>query len=396
MLKTSPSLSEILNRGVEEVISRPVLEKKLKSGKKLRIKHGVDPTTSDLHLGYAVIYNKLRALQELGHTILFLVGDFTARFGDPTDRAKSRSLRDKKEIEDKAQSYIKQIGIILDLKKTEIRRNSEWYDKMSAENLLKLQSKFTVSRLLERDMFAKRQRAGKEIGYHEPVYPILQAYDSVMLKSDLTVIGTDQKFNELQARILQKEYGQPPQEIITMKLLIGTDGRKKMSQSLGNYIGLTESPSNMYGKVMSIPDNLIMHYYELATKVPAKEFSGIKAELAKGKNPRDIKAKLAGEIVGLYYSRSAADQAGREFNRVFKEKKLPSQIPSLSLKNKKMTLIEILILSKLATSKSDARRLIEQNAVKIDNKTTTDWQKILELKTGSVIQVGKRKFIKIK
>ncbi len=387
---------ELLTRGVEEIIQKQSLEKKLLSGKPLRIKHGVDPTTKDLHLGYAVIYQKLKAFQELGHTIIFLVGDFTGRFGDPTDQVKSRSLRDKKDIEAKAQSYIKQIGLILDLKKTEIRRNSEWYDKMSAEDLLRLQSKFTVSRLLERDMFQERIKSQKEIGYHEPVYPILQAYDSVRLESDLTVIGTDQKFNELQARPLQKEHGQDPQDVMTMKLLVGTDGKRKMSQSLGNYIGLTDAPADMYGKAMSIPDDVIIHYFELATLVPNQELNKIKKELDSGANPRDIKAKLAFEITSLYHGQAKAKKAATEFERVFRDKKNPEKMPIVPAPKQSMNLVEFLVLAKMASSKSEARRLIEQGAVKIDNKTTVDWQKGLDLKSGSVVQVGKRKFVKIK
>lgn len=387
---------EILTRGVEEIIQKHSLEKKLLSGKPLRIKHGVDPTTKDLHLGYAVIYQKLRAFQELGHTIIFLVGDFTARFGDPTDQVKSRSLRDKKDIEAKAQSYIKQIGLILDLKKTEIRRNSEWYDKMSAEDLLRLQSKFTVSRLLERDMFQERIKSQKEIGYHEPVYPILQAYDSVMLESDLTVIGTDQKFNELQARPLQKEQGQEPQDVMTMKLLVGTDGKRKMSQSLGNYIGLTDAPADMYGKAMSIPDDVIIHYFELATLVPNTEIIKIKKELDSGANPRDVKAKLAFEITSLYHGPTKAKKAEAEFERVFRDKKTPGKMPEVPAPKQNTTLVEFIVLTKMASSKSEARRLIEQGAVKVDNKTIVDWQSSLDLKSGGVIQVGKRKFVKIK
>lgn len=385
-----------MTRGIEEIIQRHSLESKLQSGKPLRIKHGVDPTTQDLHLGYAVIYQKLKVWQDLGHKIIFLVGDFTGRFGDPTDQNQTRKLRDKKEIENKAQNYIKQIGKILDIKKTEIRRNSEWYGKMSAEELLKLQSHFTVSRLLERDMFQVRIKKGKEIGYHEPVYPILQAYDSVMLKSDLTIIGTDQKFNELQARNLQKEFGQAPQDVITMSLLIGTDGKRKMSQSLDNYIGIAEAPNEMYGKVMSIPDSLIMHYFELTTQVSATELKAIQNELKSGTNPRKVKARLAEEIITTYHSKKEANKAAKEFDQVFKNKKAPSDVPSYKPSKKKLDLLTLLTESGLVTSKSEARRLIEQKAVKIDNQVQSDWQSPILLKSNSVIQVGKRKFVKIK
>ncbi|MDD5567443.1 MAG: tyrosine--tRNA ligase [Patescibacteria group bacterium] len=386
---------DLLKRGVEEIIQRPSLEEKLNSGRPLRIKHGVDPTTKDLHLGYAVVYQKLKAFQDLGHTIIFLVGDFTARFGDPTDKEKTRKLRTREEVEEGAQSYIKQIGLILDLKKTEIRRNSEWYDKMSAEELLHLQSHFTISRLLERDMFQKRIKEKREIGFHEPVYPILQAYDSVQLKSDLTIIGTDQKFNELQGRILQKEFGQAPQDVMTMKLLIGLDGKRKMSQSLGNYIGIAESPNEMYGKTMSIPDSLIMHYFELATRLSVKELTEINSSLSAGENPRDIKARLAREIASLYHGKKAAQKAAIEFDSVFREKKTPADLPTIKLTKKKVTLIELLVEAKAVSSKAEARRLIEQGGVKIDGQAQTDWQNEIEFKKGTVVQVGKRKFVKI-
>ncbi|MDP3965029.1 MAG: tyrosine--tRNA ligase [bacterium] len=395
-MSTSTSLpADLLTRGVEEIIQADSLKKKLQSGRKLRIKHGVDPTTTDLHLGYAVVYQKLRAFQELGHTIVFLIGDFTARFGDPTDQQRARTLKDKKEVEKLARHYIDQAGLILDISKTEVRRNSEWYDKMSAEELLQLQARFTVAQLMERDMFVERQKAGKEIGYHEPVYPILQAYDSVMLESDLTVIGTDQTFNELQARPLQKENGQEPQEVMSMRLLIGTDGKRKMSQSLGNYIGLTDSPKEMYGKLMSIPDKLIMEYFELATRVPVDELQSIKKKLDRGANPRDIKARLAATIVELYHGPKAASQAGQEFTNVFRKNQTPKDIAEYAVKRKKLPLVDLLVEAKLASSKSEARRLVEQKAVKVDGKAENDWQMAKHWPSGAIIQVGKRKFVKI-
>lgn len=386
---------ELLTRGVEEIIQRQNLEEKLRSGRPLRIKHGVDPTTADLHIGYAVVYWKLKQFQDLGHTIIFLVGDFTARFGDPTDRTQQRRLRTKEEIEDSARSYISQIGKILDIKKTKVRRNSEWYERMSAEELLRLQSRFTVSRLLERDMFEKRSQAKKEIGYHEPVYPILQAYDSVQLKSDFTVIGTDQKFNELQGRILQKEFGQMPQDVMTMKLLLGTDGQRKMSQSLGNYIGIAETPDEMYGKVMSIPDDLIIHYFELATPVTAAELKEISRALRSGENPRNLKARLAKEIVKLYHGARPAQAAAAEFDRIFRDKKTPSNIPAIPAPARQVSLPEFLMEAKLVSSKAEARRLIEQGGLKIDGQVQTDWQKPINLKKGMVLRLGKRRFIKL-
>jgi tyrosyl-tRNA synthetase len=388
-------IKDLLTRGVDNIIDTTSLQRKLRSGRKLRIKHGVDPTTKDLHLGYGVVYQKLKIFQDLGHTVIFLVGDFTARFGDPTDKVKTRQLRPKAEIEAEAKSYIKQIGRVLDISKTEIRRNSEWYDKMSAEDLLRLQSKFTVARLMERDMFQRRIKENKEIGYHEPVYPILQAYDSVMLKADVTVIGTDQTFNELQARPLQRSAGQEPQDIVAMKLLVGTDGHLKMSQSLGNYIGLTESPTEIYGKVMSIPDAVIPHYFEMATKLPLAEIEAINQQMKGGANPRDIKARLATEIVTLYYDSGAANKAAREFDRVFKDKQTPADLVVITLKAKHVSLLDLLVQSKSATSKSDARRLLDQKSVKADDQVLTEWNKPWSVKKGTVFQVGKRRWFKI-
>ncbi len=392
---TSKKIQELLTRGVEKIIVKESLEKKLKSEKKLRIKHGVDPTTKDLHLGYAVIYQKLKEFQDLGHQVIFLIGDFTARFGDPTDQRKTRGLRDKKEIEKAAENYIKQIGKILNLKKLEIRRNSEWFDKFTGEDMLKLQSRFTIARMLERDMFQERMKRGEEVFCHEPVYPMLQAYDSVILKSDLTIIGSDQLFNEIQARELQKEYNQEPQDIIAMPLLVGTDGKRKMSQSLGNYIGITEEPFEQYGKIMSIPDDLIFHYFELCTKIPLKEIDQLKKALKAGVNPRDIKARLAQEIVKLYHGSLKAKRAKEEFERIFKKHLEPSKILEYKLSFTRYKLQDLLTKTKLASSKSEARRLIEQGGVKINRRVCKDWQEEIEIKKGMIIQVGKRKFAKL-
>lgn len=389
-------IKELLTRGVEKVVVARELEKKLKSGKKLRIKHGVDPTTKDLHIGYAVVYNKLRELQNLGHTIIFLIGDFTARFGDPTDTEKSRQLRSKKEVRDLAKDYIKQLGSILDIKKTEIRYNSEWYDKMSAEELLQLMSHFTSQQLLERDMFQERMKKNQEIGLHEPVYPVLQGYDSVMLRSDLTVIGNDQTFNELKGRDLQKDFGQEPQDIISMKMLVGTDGKVKMSQSLGNYIGMTEGARDQYGKVMSIPDESLIHYFELTTKISEKEIKKIEADLKKGSNPRDIKMRLAREIVTMYHSKEEAEQAEEAFVKQFSKRELPEEIKEFKFSGGERKLYDILVDCGLVDSKSEARRLIDQNAVKVDGAVIGDREAIIGLKTGMVIQVGKRRYGKIK
>ncbi|MBU0613100.1 tyrosine--tRNA ligase [Patescibacteria group bacterium] len=387
---------ELLTRGVDEIVVEKDLKKKLSSGKKLRVKHGVDPTTTDLHLGYAVVYEKLRQFQELGHIIVFLIGDFTARFGDPTDQKESRTLRSKDETTKTAKNYIEQLGKILDIGKVEVRYNGEWGDKMSAEDLIHLVSKFTVARMLERDMFKNRIKEGREIGYHEPIYPILQGYDSVMLKSDVTVIGTDQKFNELQARPLQQEAGQPPQDLMMMPLLVGTDGKRKMSQSLGNYIGLTEPANEQYGKIMSIPDELLIPYFTSITRVSLEEIEEIGKELKGGLNPKDVKKKLAREIVTIYHSKNDAIEAEKEFENIFKNKQKPSNIPAAKLKVGEYLIPDLLVELKMASSKSEARRLVEQGGIRIDEQVKKEWKQKVKVKKGTLIQVGKKKFIEIK
>lgn len=388
-------INEVLTRGVAETVVEKSLKEKMKSGKVLRVKHGVDPTTVDLHLGYAVVYEKLRQFQELGHKIVFLIGGFTGRFGDPTDKGDSRSLRTKKEVDEIGKNYVKQLDKILDIKKIEVRSNSEWYDKMSAEELLKLMSKFTTARMLERDMFQERIKQGKDIGLHEPVYPVLQGYDSVMLGADLTVIGTDQKFNELQARKLQEKAKQKPQDLVMMPLLVGTDGKMKMSQSLGNYIALRDTAKEMFGKIMSIPDELIMSYFTLVTRVSEKELKEIEKQFKSGVNPRDIKVSLAKEIVKIYHNDNDAQKAENEFIHQFKRGGAPSDVPVKKIEHRSWNVVDLLDKIKIVSSKSEARRLIEQGGVKIDGKKITAIQSI-KVNSGVVIQVGKRKFIKIK
>ncbi len=389
-------IKEFLTLGVEEIIVKKDLERKLLSGKRLRVKHGVDPTSKDLHLGYAVAYHKLRELQELGHQIVFLIGGFTGRFGDPTDKDKSRNLRSREEVLSMADNYLKQLAKILDIDKVEVRDNSEWYDKWSFEKGLKLLARSTTARMLERDMFQKRIKAGKEIYLHELTYPLLQGWDSVELKSDLTVIGTDQKFNELQARPLQEAEGQTPQDIVTVPLLVGTDGKMKMSQSLGNYIGITEPPAEQFGKIMSIPDELLLPYFELAARYNSKQLKRVKTELEQGKNPKELKVELAKAVVAMYHSQAAAQKAAEEFERIFARKQKPTDIPEVKLKIGKYDLPELLQKLQLVPSKSAARRLIEQGGVKINKQKVSSWHEPVMLNKGDVIQVGKRKFVQIK
>jgi tyrosyl-tRNA synthetase len=376
-------IQQLLTRGVEEVIERKHLEKRLRAGEKLRIKHGVDPTTADLHLGYAVVYRKLRQFQDLGHRIIFLIGDFTGRFGDPTDEVMgSRLMRTKKEVEKLAKNYIEQISKILNVKKMEIRYNSEWYDKMSAEELLRLLSKFTTNQMMERNMFQERIKRGLGVGLHEPVYPVLQGYDSVMLKADLTIIGSDQKFNELQGRRMQEIFGQKPQDLIIMPLLVGTDGQKKMGQSLGNYIGITEAPDSQYGKIMSISDKLLPEYFALLTNL----------DFDKKENPRDAKMRLAYEIVKTYHREKEARVAQENFIKLFQKKEIPKDIEEIKVKTGDK-LADILVQKNIIPSKSEFRRLVKNKAVDIDGRAIKDINYVVEKAT--VVKVGKKKFIRM-
>ncbi len=389
------TIDELLSRRVESIVGEKELRAKLAAGKTLRIKHGADPTTADLHIGHAMSYHKMREFQDLGHTVIFLIGDFTGRFGDPTDHDKTRELRDAREVKQIAENYVKQVLTILDPKKTEIRYNSEWYDMMSAEDLLKLMSHFTYAQMMERDMFAKRIKAKQEISFHEPIYPILQGYDSVMLEADLTVIGTDQTFNEMRGRDLQKDFGLAPQAIISVPMLVGLDGKQKMSQSLSNFIGITEDASEQYGKIMSLPDGLIYPYFELATNVPAGDLAAIKRELkSKTANPRDIKMRLAYEIAKMYHGESLAKKAESNFIGVFQKKGTPSDIDEIVLK-KDTALIDLLTEHKLASSRSEAKRLIDQRGVRVDHHVVTDSSFIVENRPGTIIQVGKRRFVQL-
>jgi len=389
-------LNALLEREVEEIIVQKDLENKLKSGKKLRIKLGADPTRPDLHLGHAVVLRVLKHFQEEGHTVIFVVGDYTAKVGDPSQRSKMRPLLSDQEIEKNAQTYFEQVGKILDIKQVEIRRNSEWYEKLSFAELIKITSNFTVARILERDDFFNRYKKGIVIGLHEFLYPVMQAYDSLILKADIEIGGTDQKFNMLAGRELQEKMGEIPQDIITCKILEGTDGEQKMSKSLDNYIGITEEPLEMYGKIMSIPDKLIIKYYTLCTDYPLKKIKEIEKGISKDKiNPRDAKADLAYEIVKMYHGEDEAQKAADEFNRIFKMKQIPKTIPKVSLKLPLYSLPDLLVSTNLAGSKSEAKRLIEQRGVKVDGEVITNKEEKITIKDGMVIQVGKRKFVKL-
>lgn len=382
-------------RGIEDIISEPELEKALKESKKLRLKLGVDPSSPDIHLGHAVVLRNLRKFQDQGHTVIFLIGDGTARIGDPSGRNKTRPVLTEKEIKANARTYLDQMSKILDIKKAEVRRNSEWLDKLNFTELLKLAGNFTVAQLIEREDFKKRLAAGSELSVHELLYPIMQAYDSVMLESDVEFGGTDQYFNLLAGRSLQKKLGMRPQQVITSKLLVGTDGMNKMSKSLGNYVGITDAPSDMYGKIMSIPDEIIIHYFELCTDYDLDQIKAIEESLANGANPRDVKASLAHEITQVYHGKKEADAAAKKFDQTFKEKKIPKDIPVLEVTDDRLELVWLLVASELAGSKTEARRLIEQGGVKIEGAVIGDVNATLNLGKETVIQVGKRKFLKV-
>ena len=380
-------IEELLSRGVEEVIDREHLRKRLVTGEKLRIKFGVDPTRPDIHLGHAVTLRKLKKFQELGHRIIFIIGDFTAQIGDPSGRMDARIPLTLKEVSRNAKTYLKQVEKNLDIKKTEIVRNNEFLSKMSFAELFRLSQFFTVNQMMERGMFQKRKEKEKPIWLHEFLYPVLQAHDSVETKADVEIGGNDQLFNMLAGRILQPYFKQKPQDIIATKLLVGTDGKQKMSKALGNYIGITEGPREQYGKIMSISDALIESYFELCTDVALDEIRNLP--------PRDAKAKLAMEIVKIYHGKKAAAAAEEEFNRVFKKKGLPSQIPAISIKEKNMNILDLLVKAKLASSKSEAKRLVGQGGVEIGGEVKKDWRERIEIRRRQIIRAGKRKFVKI-
>ncbi len=394
---TSPQkIEDFLERGVSEVITRDSVARKLSSGKPLRVKHGVDPSGQDLHLGHAAAYLKLRDLQEMGHTIVFLIGGFTGRFGDPTQKLKSRTLKSREETEAAAKNYIKQISGILDPDKLEVRTNSEWYDKMNAEELLKLMSNFTVEQVLERDMFQERRKRNEAIQLHEIIYPVLQGYDSVMLKSDLTVIGSDQVFNESFGRDLQKKHGDEPQDIVAIKILAGLDGVQKMSKSLNNYIALNDSATDKFGKTMSLPDKLIIDYLTLLTRLPMSEIKELENSLKDNSaNPRDIKIKLGKEIVSFFHSEKEANEAADNFEKTFSKKGTPDDIEEKLIKKGEYTWLDIINMSGLTKSKTESRRLIEDGATDKDGEVVNSPHKKITIDKPIIIKLGKHRFIKI-
>ncbi len=384
---------EIFKDGTIDLISEADLLHKLERGKPLRIKYGADPSAPDLHLGHTVPLLKLKALQDLGHTIVFLIGDFTARIGDPSMRSETRKMVSKEEIRKNAETYQSQVFKILDKSKTEVVYNSDWLDKLSPTDFLDLTSKYTVARLLERDDFQKRYKEKQPIALLEFLYPLMQGYDSVVLKADVELGGTDQKFNLLVGRELQRDYGQEPQVVMTMPIIEGLDGKQKMSKSLGNHIALNDSPSEMFGKVMSIPDSAMLKFFRYVSGLTIEEYTLI----LNGEDPREKKAKLAEQIVSLYSgSKEKAKQAREEFDRVYRDKGVPDEVPNVTISKSEIDLVSLLAEAALAASKSEARRLIEQGGVKIDQKKIEDPNYIVHLtKTPLLVQCGKRKFARI-
>jgi tyrosyl-tRNA synthetase len=385
---------DLIKRGCNELLLETELKQKLALGRPLRIKAGFDPTAPDLHLGHTVLLNKMRQLQELGHHALFLIGDFTGMIGDPTGKNATRPPLSREQVLENAQSYREQVFKVLDPAKTEIVFNSTWMDKFSAVDLIKLAATHTVARMLERDDFGKRYKGNQPIAIHEFIYPLVQGYDSVALKADMELGGTDQKFNLLMGRELQKHYGQPAQCVLTMPLLEGLDGVNKMSKSLGNYIGITESPQEMFGKLMSVSDELMWRYLELLSFEPMSTITKWKAETEQGRNPRDIKVLLAQEVVTRFHSRTFAEQALIEFEARFKQGVLPADMQEVTIAstNGAIGIAQLLKQAGLVESTSEAMRMIQAGAVKLDGARIDD--KTLQLKAGVVVvaQVGKRKF----
>ena len=396
MAKTD-KIKELLTRGVEEVIVKKHLENALKLGKKLRVKFGIDPTTPFIHLGHTVPIRKLKQFQQLGHKIVFLVGDYTARIGDPSEKEKTRPSLSKDQVEKNAETYFEQAFKILDKNKTEIHMQSEWYDKFNLEKIIRLLSKSTFRQMMTHETFRKRIKKDQPLGLHELIYPLLQGYDSIALEADVEIGSIDQKFNLLMGRELQKKQGIPSQDVLITEYLIGIGGKEKMSKTLGNHIAILDKPDQMYGKIMSIPDSLILSYFKLATDISLEEIREIEEDLKQKKiNARDLKARLAKEIVTMYHSKKKASEAQKEFNRIFREQKTPRQMPKIKVSGVRCQMSDLLVKTKLAPSKSEAKRLIMQGGVKVDNKLINDPNKKIKPENGMVVQVGKRRFVRIK
>ncbi len=393
---------EVIRRGAAEIIPEEDLARKIKQSIRtntpLNVKLGCDPSRPDLHLGHSVVLRKLRQFQDLGHQAILIIGDFTGMIGDPSGRSKTRPSLTLEETRKNGQSYFEQATKILSAKKVKMLYNSEWLSKMSFEEVIRLAAKYTVARILERDDFAERYKAGDPIGIHELLYPLAQAMDSVAIKADIELGGTDQKFNLLVGRDIQREFGQDPQVILTTPILAGTDGIEKMSKSLDNYIAITDPPNEIYGKTLSIPDKLIPDYFLLTTNVSDEEIGNLRKQLDdRGVNPRDLKRRLARELVALYHDEQSAHRAEEEFDRIFVAKEIPEDVEDFTIHtgNGKISIVELLTTTKMAGSNSDARRLVQQGGVTIDGKKISDVNFVLLLDREVILKVGKRRFLKI-
>src|SRR3989338_493241 len=389
----SKKIEELLTRGVEEVIDRKHLEERLRNGEQLRVKLGIDPTAKDLHLGHTVVLRKLRQFQDLGHKAVFIIGDFTATIGDPSGRDTLRPPLTPEQVRINMKSYLKEAGKVIDISKTEVRNNLDWYKNKKTDFLMELTSKFTIARILERDDFRKRLKEDRDISLLEILYPVLQGYDSVEVKADVELGGTDQKFNLLMGRKVQKRYGQPEQDIITVPLIEGTDGIRKMSKSLDNYIGISEKPADMFGKVMSIPDDLMVKYFLLLTDTPQEEIEQLRKDrlspsIAKTP-PKEWKERLASEIVKMYHGGKEAQKAKDEWDRVFSKGELPSEMEEVEGGR----LVDVIEASGEVSS-TQAKRLVDQGAVRVNDEVVKEWDR--QVNKGDVLQIGHKKFVRIK
>ncbi len=388
-------IKTILERGVEEIIDKDLLEKKLYSGKKLRVKLGIDPTSPNIHIGRSIPLLKLKDFQELGHKVIFIVGDFTSLIGDTSDKESERPMLSKETVKKNLKKYIKQVEKVIDIEKCEIYYNSSWFSKLNYNEIGEHANIFSINEFISRDNIKKRLEKGKRVSLREVLYPLMQGYDSVKVKADVEIGGTDQRFNLLAGRELQRFYKQKAQDIMTNPLIEGLDGRK-MSSSWGNTINILDSPKEMYGKIMSLRDELIIRYFILLTRVDMKDIKRYEREIKKGDNPKKYKEKLAFEIVKFYHKEDDAERAKDYFVKVFSKKEFPSKVEEVSIKEKEMNIIDLLISLNLIKSKGEGKRMIKQKGVKVDNKTVDDLNKKVKIKKGMMVSIGKRKFKKVK
>ncbi len=395
----SQDVSQVMQqllRGADEIIPQAELETKLKTGKPLEVKAGFDPTAPDLHLGHTVLINKLRQFQQLGHNVTFLIGDFTGLIGDPTGKSATRPALTEAEVKANAVTYQEQVFKILDPELTKVRFNSQWMNAMSSADMIKLTAQYTVARMLERDDFSKRYAANQSISIHEFLYPLVQGYDSVALSADIELGGTDQKFNLLVGREMQKAYGKPQQAILTVPILEGLDGVQKMSKSLGNYIGITDAPNDMFGKLMSVSDEMMWRYFELLSFRPMSEIENFQQQIAEGANPRDIKFLLCEEIISRFHDQASADSAKQDFIQRFQKNAIPDEMPEVSIDlGEGLPIANLCKQAQLCTGTSDAMRMVKQGAVKINGEKIADPKQVISETESFVLQVGKRKFARI-